>query len=85
MPATPTTTRPPSLRLIQGIAVAIDSRDAAATTQGLRILADAEPEEGTSMLRALTNAMDPSDRYWLANLHGQRRGVPAPAGKLTAA
>ncbi|MBU6251224.1 MAG: hypothetical protein KGO47_08675 [Cyanobacteria bacterium REEB417] len=70
-------TRSPSLRLIQGIAVAIDSRDATATQQGLRVLASVEPEQGESMLRALTNAISPTDRYWLANLDGPRRGRAA--------
>lgn len=71
------TTRSLSLRLIQGVAVAIDARDAVATQQGLRVLASVEPEQGESMLRALAHAIAPADRFWLANLDGPRRGRAA--------
>lgn len=77
-------TRSPSLRLIQGIAVAITARDQAGTQQGLRVLASVEPLDAESMLRALSNALSPADRFWLANLHGPRRSV-STAGKLQAA
>jgi hypothetical protein len=72
-PPMPTPTRrEPSLRLIQGIAVAVLQRSRGATMQGLQILAALEPEEGASMLQALVTAMDPGDRRWLANVDGAR-------------
>jgi hypothetical protein len=66
------TRREPSLRLIQGIAVAVLQRSREATMQGLQILAALEPDDGESMVRALVTAMDPADRRWLANVDGAR-------------
>lgn len=68
-------TRPPSLRLIQGIAVACLQRNAAAAQQGLRVMAEAlEPEEAQQALRQLVNNLDPQQRYWLGTLDGPRVG-----------
>ena len=74
-PATPT--RPPSLRLIQGIAVACLQRNATAAQQGLRVMAEAlEPEEAQQALHLLVGALEPAQRYWLGTLDGPRVGRP---------
>jgi hypothetical protein len=64
--------RPPSLRLIQALAVAVEWRCVAATRQALQVLALLEPEDGEGMLRCLVDRLEPDSRYWLATIDGRR-------------
>jgi len=79
--------RSPTLRLFQGLCVAVLRRDGPAARQGLRMLtAVADDPEGEQILRLLTANLDPEGRYWLGTLHGARKGLEDPAaGKLQAA
>jgi sugar lactone lactonase YvrE len=79
--------RSPTLRLFQGLSVAVLRRDGPAARQGLRMLtAVADDPEGEQILRLLTANLDPEGRYWLGTLHGARKGLEDPAaGKLQAA
>jgi|688.fasta_scaffold288086_1 hypothetical protein len=79
--------RSPTLRLFQGLSVAVLGRNAPAARQGLRMLtAVADDPEGEQILRLLTANLDPEGRYWLGTLHGARVGLEDPAaGKLQAA
>jgi hypothetical protein len=84
--------RSPTLRLFQGLSVAVLGRNAPAARQGLRMLtAVADDPEGEQILRLLSNNLDPAGRFWLGTLHGARVGLEDPAledpaaGKLQAA
>jgi len=68
--------RSPTLRLFQGLSVAVLRRDGPAARQGLRMLtAVADDPEGEQILRLLTANLDPEGRYWLGTLHGARKGL----------
>ena len=81
--------RPPTLRLFQGLAVCCLRRDPVGARQGLRLLAQVveDDQEGEQILRLLIHSLSPQDRYWFGSLHGPRVGLedPAEAGKLVAA
>jgi len=80
--------RSPTLRLFQGLAVAVLRRDAIAAQQGLRLLTEmVDDRDGEAILRLLVTSLAPQDRFWFGNLHGPRVGLedPAAAGKLQAA
>ena len=85
----PTPTRPPTLRLLQGLAVTIARRDAVGARQGLRLLLDlCDDAEAVAVLRLLEGSLSPQERFWFGSLDGPRKGLQAPpdaAGKLTTA
>lgn len=66
--------RSPTLRLLQGIAIAVLLRDAKAACQGLQVLSDLCPDrEGEQVLRQLVANLSPQERFWLGSLHGERK------------
>lgn len=66
--------RPPTLRLFQGLAVCVLLRDEEGAKQGLRILTEIieSDHEGQDILRLLDRSMSPQERFWFGNLHGPR-------------
>lgn len=71
--------RSPSLRLLQGIAVAVLLRDAPAACQGLAMVGThCDEREGEQVLRQLVAVLTPQERFWLGNLHGPRKRNSRP-------
>lgn len=72
--------RPPSLRLIQGLAVCALRRDSAGAIQGLQILHEVcEDLEAIESLRQLEINLSPEERFWLGNLLGDRKSLQRSA------
>lgn len=71
--------RSPSLRLLQGIAVAVLLRDAPAARQGLAMVGThCDEREGQQVMRQLVAVLSPQERFWLGNLHGPRKRNSRP-------
>ena len=66
--------RPPTLRLTQGLAVAVHRRDTVAVKQALYVLTTLiqHDYEGEQILRELNTNLSPSERHWFGTLDGAR-------------
>ena len=67
--------RPPTLRLFQGLSVCVLLRDEEGARQGLRMLTEVieTDHEGQEILKLLDRSMTPQERFWFGNLHGPRK------------